>query len=157
MSRLPAVKLDLHPTQTFLARYPANKTALYIETRPHVHHITPLLLHMMEVVPPEWRFLFLGSPDTVRKVNASSPVRRYQEYGKLRLEVVDPLGWGWREGEDVNIDELYSRLLTSTGFYERELRGTEWLLVFHSDAVLCANSHRDVNEFLEWDWVGAPW
>ena len=59
--------------------------------------------------------------------------------------------------DDVAIDEFPSRLSTTSTFYATELRGTEHLLVFHSDAVFCANSNRDVNEFLEWDWVGAPW
>ena len=111
----------------------------------------------MEVVPPEWRFLYLGSHETVKRISKSSPVRRYQEWGKLRLETISPLGWGWEQGEDVSIDELHNRLLTNTGFFENELAGTEWLLVFHSDAIMCANSNRDVNEFLQYDWVGAPW
>jgi hypothetical protein len=155
-SQLPTVKLDLHPTRTFLSRYSANKTALYIESRPHIRHITPLLLHMMEVTPPEWRFVFLGSEETAARVNTSSPVKRYQEWGKLRVGTIERWASAWGK-EDVGIDELHSRLLTNSIFYETELKGTEHLLVFHSDSMLCANSHRDVNEFLEWDWVGAPW
>lgn len=150
------MKLDLHPTRTFLSRYSASKTAIYIETRHHIHHITPLLLHMMEVVPPEWRFVFLGSEETTARVNTSGPVKRYQEWGKLRVGTIERWVRAWGK-EDVGIDELHSRLLTNSTFYETELKGTEHLLVFHSDSVFCANSNRDVNEFLEWDWVGAPW
>jgi hypothetical protein len=155
-SQLPTVKLDLHPTRTFLSRYSANKTGLYIESRPHIRHITPLLLHMMEVIPPEWRFVFLGSEETAARVNTSSPVKRYQEWGKLRVGTIERWASAWGK-EDVGIDELHSRLLTNSAFYETELKGTEHLLVFHSDSMLCASSNRDVNDFLEWDWVGAPW
>ena len=114
------------------------------------------MLHMMEVIPPEWRFVFLGTEKTASRVNTSSPVKRYQEWGKLRVGTVESWARVWGK-EDVGIDELHSRLLTNSSFYETELKGTEHLLVFHSDAVFCANSNRDVNEFLGWDWVGAPW
>jgi Protein of unknown function (DUF5672) len=155
------VRVDFHPSLTRSRRYSSNKTALYIETRISVRHTTPLLLHMLEVVPPEWRFVFLGSEAVVEKINSSSPVQRYQELGKLRVSTIEGSdGNQWAKpwgGDDVGIDEVWNRLLTNRTFYERELRGVEWLLVFHSDSILCANSGRDVNEFLEWDWVGAPW
>jgi hypothetical protein len=49
----------------------------------------------------------------------------------------------------VAIDELHLRLLTNSTFYEKELKETEYLLMFHNDAVLCAISNRGVIEFLE--------
>ena len=111
---------------------------------------------MMEVVPQEWRFVFLGTAETMARVKSSRPVQRYQEYGKLRIGTVDAWLQGWG-GVEAPLDELHSRLLTNTSFYDEELPGVEWLFVFHSDSVLCANSERDLNEWLEYDWVGAPW
>ena len=112
----------------------------------------------MEVVPPEWRFLFLGTEDTIRLARKSGTVRRYEEWGKLKLRSVE--GWSADWGprwEDLSIDEMNNRLMTNLSFYEEEMKDVEHLLVFHSDGVLCANAERDLNDWLEWDWIGAPW
>lgn len=104
---------------------------------------------MIEVVPPEWRFLFLGSPDTIALVNRSAPVRRYVWWGKLWLGMIEDEHVGVSDrggkgvaGEEIGIDELYNRLLTNASLYQRELNGAEWILVFHSDAVLCTDLRR---------------
>lgn len=64
--------------------------------------------------------------------------------------------WG-RRWDDLSVDEMGNRLLTNLSFYEEELAGVGWLLVWHSDAILCANAERDLEEWVGWDWVGAPW
>jgi hypothetical protein len=33
----------------------------------------------------------------------------------------------------------------------------EHVLVAQTDAAICANSPHSVDEFLQYDWVGAPW
>jgi hypothetical protein len=156
--QIPKVKVDFHPQKTFASRYSTNKTALYIEPRASITHITPLLVHMMEVVPPEWRFVFLGTQESSRVLMATGTAKKYQDWGKLRVGTIDrwTAAWGPR-WDDLGIDEMHSRLLTNMSFYEEELPGVEHLFVFHSDGVLCANSFRDVNDWLEYDWVGAPW
>ena len=152
---LPSVKIDLHPHRTWLNRFSTNRTALYIETREDINHVTPLLLHMTQVVPPEWRFVFLGTEEIVSKVNRSKPVQRMQDTGKLRLGNIAPWTETWKN--QVDIQETYNRLLTNPMFYRKEFPGVEWLLVFRSSGIICANSNRTVNDYLEYDWVGAPW
>ena len=160
---LPSIQFDAHPSQTFLSRYPANKTALYIEPRASTTFLVPLLLHMIMIVPPDWRFIFLGSSSTVGQVRSSQTALMYEGMGKLHVRnLEDDWGkqWGrtgWEEKTALGIDEMTNRLLTNKTFYERELVGTEWLLTFHSDAILCANSNTSLDEWLGWDWVGAPW
>jgi hypothetical protein len=63
----PKITLDLYLSRTHASRYPPNKTALHIKTWPGIPHTVLLLLHMIEVVPPEWRFLLLGSPDKMHQ------------------------------------------------------------------------------------------
>ena len=113
---------------------------------------------MMEVVPPEWRFVFLGTEESSRILRNSGTAKKYQDWGKLRIGTIErwAAAWGPR-WDDLGIDEMHSRLLTNTTFYEEELTGVENLFVFHSDGVLCANSFKDLNDWLEYDWVGAPW
>ena len=161
---LPSVHFDPHPSQTFLSRYPANKTALYIEPRASVKFLVPLLLHMMMVVPPDWRFVFMGSQATVDRVRSNYAANMYEALGKLRVTSLEESGWsrdwsrhGWDERGVMGTDEMMSRLLTNMTFYDRELAGTEWLMVWHSDAILCANAEQSLDEWLGWDWVGAPW
>ena len=157
-SQLPKVKIDLHPQRTFQNRYASNKTALYIEPRANIKHLIPLLVHMMEVVPPEWRFVFIGTEETNKIARYSGTVRRYEEWGKLMIRTLDPWSadWGPR-WDDLGIDEMNNRLLTNVSFFEDELPGVEHLFVFQSDSILCANSYMDLNDWLQYDWVGAPW
>jgi len=53
--------------------------------------------------------------------------------------------------------EMISRFLTNRWIYETVLQPAEWLLVFQTDSILCANSRQSLNEWLDYDWVGAPW
>lgn len=112
----------------------------------------------MEVVPPEWRFVFVGTEDTHRIARYSGTIRRYEDWGKLKLRNIETWAsdWGARWAE-IGIDEMSNRLLTNTSFYHQELPGVEHLFVFQSDSILCANSGADLNDWLQYDWVGAPW
>jgi hypothetical protein len=53
--------------------------------------------------------------------------------------------------------EMISRFLTNLWLYEQVLQPAEWLLVFQTDSILCANSKQSLNNWLDYDWVGAPW
>lgn len=57
----------------------------------------------------------------------------------------------------VDGSEQISTFLTNLWVYETLLQPAEWLLVFHTDSMLCANSNRSLNDWLDYDWVGAPW
>lgn len=129
----------------------ASKLALLIEDRPQPV-LAPILLHFIAVLPPSWPFLFLGSPASLSALNASAPARAHVRTGKLSLRPIPA-------NMSTAGQEMISRFLTSRWLYEVAV-GTppaEWLLVFQTDATLCANSRLDVDAFLGLDWVGAPW
>ncbi|ENH75978.1 hypothetical protein FOC1_g10000961 [Fusarium oxysporum f. sp. cubense race 1] len=111
--------------------------ALIIEPEP-LPLLVPLILHMIGVVPPDWRFIFIGSQKSVFQ----------QGLGKIDLMQL-PQPWKIRSKED------RSRLLTDTRFYDEFLPGVEWLLMFSSDSILCANSELSMNDWLDWTWAGA--
>ena len=48
-------------------------------------------------------------------------------------------------------------MFTDRNLYANLLAPAEHLLVFQPDSIFCTNSPRTVNDFLEWDWIGAPW
>ncbi|KAJ6264990.1 hypothetical protein Dda_1145 [Drechslerella dactyloides] len=149
---LPTVSVDYHPNRPPPSPYNETRLALLVETRP-LGHLAPLLLHMITVVPPEWRFLFLGSKESVEHLNASLPVQLHERSGKLDLKLLP---------DNVTVSTLEQTFQTFTNlwFYEEVVggaRGVEHLLVFQADSILCANSDHSLNDWLEYDWVGAPW
>ncbi|PHH77615.1 hypothetical protein CDD82_3444 [Ophiocordyceps australis] len=127
----------------------ASKLALLIENRP-LPVLAPLLLHFVAVLPPDWRFLFLGSDASLALLNASAPVRRRLGSGKLTLAPI-PLNTSTAG------PEMVSRFLTDPWLYRVAAAPARWLLIFQTDSMLCANSRFHVDSFLAYDWVGAPW
>ncbi|KAK2064200.1 hypothetical protein LY76DRAFT_612413 [Colletotrichum caudatum] len=146
--KIPKIKVDWEPSADPRAKYNASKLALIIEPRP-IPHLVPQLLHMTSVVPPDWRFLFIGSKKSVVSVSRSYGIKHQQVIGKLDLMVLpEP----WR----IDTKEHVFRLLTDMRFYDEFLPGVEWILKFESDSILCSNSPKSLNEWLGWSWAGAP-
>ncbi|ROW14453.1 hypothetical protein VPNG_03881 [Cytospora leucostoma] len=147
--RIPTIKVDWRrPIDDPRAAYNASKVAMIIEPRV-MPHLVPQLLHMITVVPPDWRFLFVGSDKSVTMLGRSTSVKHQQIVGKLDLMVL-PDPW------DISSKELVYRTLTDMRFYDEFLPGVEWLLKFEYDSILCANSEVSLNEWLDWHWAGAP-
>jgi hypothetical protein len=48
-------------------------------------------------------------------------------------------------------------MFTDPHLYKDILAPAEHLLVFQPDSIFCANAPVTLNDFLEWDWIGAPW
>ncbi|KAI0200493.1 hypothetical protein F4808DRAFT_460843 [Astrocystis sublimbata] len=126
-----------------------SKVALLIENRPQPL-LAPLLLHFIAVVPPDWRFRFMGSDESVAAVNKSQAVRAQVASGKLDLTLIPA-------NMSTMGQEAISQFLTTLWLYETVLQPAEWLLVFQTDSILCANSRQNLNDYLDYDWVGAPW
>ncbi|KJK77386.1 hypothetical protein H634G_07125 [Metarhizium anisopliae BRIP 53293] len=125
----------------------ASKLALMVESRP-LPRLVPLILHTMAVVPPDWRFLFIGSSKSVYSVGKSKAIQFHKNSGKLELMKV-PEPWKLESPEDE------SRLLTDARIYEEVLPDVEWILKFGHDGILCANSAVSLDEWLPWSWAGA--
>jgi len=148
VEHLPAVEVDWHPTFDTKSQFNESKVAIIIEGRP-LPHLVPQLLHMMSVVPPDWRFKFIGSNKSVIAVSRSFATQYHEANGKLDL-VVLPEPWKIEDKESVH------RLLTDIRFYKEFLPEVEHLLKFESDAILCANSPDSLDDWLHFDWAGAP-
>jgi hypothetical protein len=57
--------------------------------------------------------------------------------------------------EEVYEKERTNELLTNPKFWER-VRG-EKILFFQIDSIMCSNSPHKIIDFLQYDYVGAPW
>ncbi|KAK3375147.1 hypothetical protein B0H63DRAFT_496385 [Podospora didyma] len=149
LQKLPSIKVDWDTAEGDPRdAYNASKVALLIEERP-LPHLVPQILHMMSVVPPDWRFLFVGSQKSVVSVGRAYATKHQQLIGKLDLMVL-PEPW------EISDKEHVFRLLTDLRFYDEFLPGVEWILKYEADSILCANSQTSLNEWLDWHWVGAP-
>lgn len=131
---------------------------------------------MISVVPPDWRFVFLGSAESVAFLNNSLPVQMQAQNGKLDLRELpgsfsskgqEPLSqtlttlafWQWLGGKDTWDwkDPYVDGLREGPGGTRERRPQVEWVLVFQTDSILCANSKASLNDWLHYDWVGAPW
>ncbi|KAM4057119.1 hypothetical protein HRG_003966 [Hirsutella rhossiliensis] len=146
--RIPSLLLGWRPVGDGRIQYNTSKVALLIEPRP-LPHLVPLITHMASVVPPDWRFLFIGSPWSVYNVGRSPAIKHQQAVGKMTVMKM-PKPWSMDGKEDM------SRLLTDARFYDEFLPGVEWLFKYEHDSILCANSPKDLDEWLSWSWAGAP-
>ncbi|KAF3915555.1 hypothetical protein ABW21_db0205259 [Orbilia brochopaga] len=149
---LPKVSVNIHPNRPPPSPYNATRLALLVETRP-LGFLAPHILHMITVVPPEWRFLFLGSEESIAQLNSSLPVQLHERNGKLDMKLLPD------NISTATIEDTY-QMFTNLWFYDEVVggaRGVEHLLVFQTDSILCANSDHSVNDWLDYDWVGAPW
>jgi hypothetical protein len=147
VEHIPAVKVDWHPKYDPKGQFNSSKLALLIEGRP-LPHLVPQLLHMMSVVPPEWRFMFIGTNTSVATVRRSFATQYHEQNGKLDVLAI-PEPWSVEDKEHV------FRMLTDIRFYDEYLPDVEYLLKFESDSIMCSNSPDSINDWLEYDWAGA--
>ena len=140
--KIPSVKL-----QTPQLLYEPSKLALLIESKP-LPHLAPLILHMMAVVPMDWRFLFLGSHESVQALRKSFAIKQQSAMGRLDLMTL-PQPWAIESTEDV------SRLMTDIRFYDEFLQDVEWLFKYEYDSILCTNAGKSLDTWLGWSWAGS--
>lgn len=126
-----------------------SKLAFLVEDRP-LPHLVPLLLHFISILPADWPFLFMGSNTSISAIQHSASAKSYISTGKLRLANIPT-------NMSTSNQEMISRFFTTAWVYESLLAPAEWLLVFQTDSIICANSIHTIDHFLGYDWVGAPW
>lgn len=108
--------------------YNETKVALIIENRPD-SKLAPLILHMMSVVPPDWRFRLMGSNESVALVNNSAAIKRQVTAGKLDLTYIPT-------NMSVVGQEAISQFLTNLWLYDTVLQPAEYLLLFQTDSTI---------------------
>ncbi|TVY31337.1 hypothetical protein LSUB1_G008966, partial [Lachnellula subtilissima] len=119
------------------------------ETRP-LPHLPALFTHMTNTIPPEWTFKIMGSEALLTFMRLSPLISRLEASGKLQF--IDlPANYTLKNRETI------SQMFTDPHLYRDILAPAEHLLVFQPDSIFCANAPRTLNDFLHWDWIGAPW
>jgi hypothetical protein len=102
---------------------------------------------------PDWPILVIYTPRAKEAILDNKAVRYLARYGGLHTLPLSSLAIpGLDELTDVT---EYSRLLARSEFWEA--LHAEKALVFQVDSVLCSASTWTIDDFLSYDYVGAPW
>jgi len=125
----------------------SNKVAVIIETRAS-GGIIPLVLHFATVLGPDWPVLIYTPAENFGSFSTSHALVRYIKAGRI---VVRPLA----DGIYFPSWDSVSEFLTEKWMWE-DLAPAEHILIFQGDSIICANSVRSVEDFFEWDLIGAP-
>lgn len=125
----------------------SNKVAVIVETR-QSGGLIPLVLHFASVLGPDWPVLIYTPAENFGSFHTSHALLRYIKAGRI---VIRPLA----DGVYFPNWDSVSEFITQKWMWE-DLAPAEHVLIFQADSVLCANSVRSVEDFFEWDLIGAP-
>jgi hypothetical protein len=125
----------------------ATKAAVIVETRFRTNLI-PLILHFGSVLGPTWPIIIYTSAESVGQFSASAALSRYLKSGAIQVRML-PQTVLFTNSDSVN------QFMTTPWLWEN-LAPAEHILIFQSDSMLCANAARSVDDYFDYDFVGAP-
>ncbi|KAL8954780.1 MAG: hypothetical protein Q9183_006936 [Haloplaca sp. 2 TL-2023] len=123
------------------------KVAVLVENRP-LANLVPTILAFNSVLGRTWPLRIFHGPLNARLLETSAPIQRLVEEGKLTLSVVP-------DHFDFTHHNAVSVFFTDPWLWE-ELAPAKHIFIFQTDSTICANSRRKVDDFLEYDFIGAP-
>jgi hypothetical protein len=104
-----------------------------------------VLNNACENLSPNWNILVLHGKQNEEFVN--NIIQQFPQEHRDRIKTTTlPV-------DNLTIPE-YNTLLTSKEFYDRI--PTEIFLIFQTDSMICKNSNIKIDDFFEYDYVGAP-
>ncbi len=118
-----------------------------IEDRPRTNLI-PLIMHFSAVLGPSWPIVIYTSSENVGIFSSSAAFRRQLRSGVVQIRIL-PSTVLFTNSDSV------SAFLTKPWLWEN-LAPAKYILMFQSDSMICSNAARTVEDFFEYDFVGAP-
>jgi hypothetical protein len=129
----------------YTSKYPY--LALIVDDR-----ATPLLvnavINVLQHIPIDWKVQIITSYQHWSFYNTSS-LSRFIETNRVFLTPLEQSSNGLSSADYIN------SILTSASFWH-QVQGDK-VLFFQIDSVLCSNSLYNLTDFLEYDFIGAPW
>lgn len=129
-----------------LPSYNNRKLAAIIEPR-DLPHFEPLLVSYITTLPPSWPVVAFVSAENYQVLAGSSVLKRFTRTQRLTLRMLPDI--------DIGTGEMLSRFLTVPWFWNQ--LDAEWILFFQSDSIACSKSDQNLDDWIGYDWVGAPW
>lgn len=124
-----------------------DKVAVIIEDRPKPN-LVPLVLHFSTVLGPTWPIIIYTSAETTAHFSTSQALLRLIHTGIVQIRQL-PSTILFEKSDSV------SSFLTQSWLWE-ELEPAKFVLLFQTDSVLCSKAARSVEDFFDYDFVGAP-
>jgi hypothetical protein len=126
------------------------KVAVIVDSRATTSLI-PIITHFATVLGPEWPIIFLTRASVVHTLaavnNGSQPFRRLVDSGQVKIielpSNIPPFNY-----------EGVSHFLASSWFWN-QLSPAKHMFLFQTDSMICVNSGRRVDDYLEYDFIGA--
>jgi hypothetical protein len=127
--------------------FSTEKVAVIVENRPLVN-LVPIILHFSAVLGPEWPIHIFTNEEVQKSLHESSSFQRGLSDSRFQIRLLPP-------GKTLNTHASVSDFFTKPWFWE-QLAPAEHLLLFQADSVICSNSNQKVEDFFQYDFVGAP-
>lgn len=121
-----------------------SKVAAIIENRP-LERTVPLLIHFATVLGSDWPIFVFTSQDIA---STSAPFKRLINEHRINIRNLPP-------DVDFNSRLDVSGFLTKPWVW-KQLAPAGHVLIFQADSILCSNSPLKVDDFLQYDFIGAP-
>ncbi|KAH8898704.1 hypothetical protein GQ53DRAFT_635717 [Thozetella sp. PMI_491] len=106
------------------------------------------MLHFSNVLGPSWLVVLFTMENMYANFKPSPAFQRGIQGGRIAIRFMPP---------DTNLKKWkqVSRFLTRPWLWE-QVRAASRVLMFQTDSIICSNSKHSMDDFLEWDFIGAP-
>lgn len=121
-----------------------DKIAVIIEPRKH-ELLIPIVQNALTVLDKEWKIQIFHGTDNEAFI-ANSVLKYEIAQGRIFMSSL---------GVDNITQPQYSKLMLMPYFWENVLG--ENILIFQTDSILCGSSSKKIDDFLKFDYVGAPY
>lgn len=130
------------------------KVATAIETRDSVVLI-PVLQSWLANMPRDWPFVIWTGRDNHKLLTEAVVFQDEIKSGRLNFTRIDITGSAYRPNPQE--PSTLSDLLANTDWFWTQYHvDAEWMMFFQFDSVLCSRSDQTADDWLGYDWVGAP-
>lgn len=125
---------------------PESPRAVIIESE-IIPNLIPIMLHFTSVLGPSWGMILFTLQD--RWIEPLSPAfQRHLASGRIEVRFLP-------KDSELTSSQAVSRFLTSPWLWEQVSLATR-ILLFQTDSIICSKSQVAVDEYFQYDFVGAP-
>ncbi|KAL8947851.1 MAG: hypothetical protein Q9222_005909 [Ikaeria aurantiellina] len=148
-TELTTTKENLSTTNEKLSQQAPDTTkiATIVESRP-LANLVPIVLAFSAVLGPRWPIRIFHTSENAALLYRSLYIQRMIDHGQLDLQLLPP-------NVNFTTHEPVSAFFVTPWLWERLAPATH-IFMFQADSMLCANSQYKVEDFLEYDFIGAP-
>jgi hypothetical protein len=142
-SLVPATQVEIPSS----IRISSQKVAAIVENRP-LENLIPIILHFSSVLGVEWAIHIFTIQENQGLFFDSGPFQREVAAGRFHVRSLP-------DDEKLSSHASVSDFFTKPWFWE-QLAPAEHILMFQADSILCSKAPQKVEDFLQYDFVGAP-